>query len=162
MWVLTGWWPYQRKILRLGGRSHNEDFRQHPSPAMAAGREDTCMKQHDFHSLRSIWQQPTSEYSVLQNYRPTLSPWWGVFLQKEQELLSSWLIKLDCFHHERSNRHWQCICLLCLQHFCQNYLWLTECLIHHRIFHSIISDLGTHFISNKVHVYIKESMFPCS
>lgn len=118
--------------------------------AMAAGKEVTWEKQHGFHSLRPIWNSKvpsTWSFKITeQHWAPNIIWFW----KRNHQLLSSRLIKLDCFHYERRTRHWQCICLLLLQRSCQNHLWTYKCLIHHRIFYSIISNLGTHFMSNKM------------
>lgn len=37
-----------------------------------------------------------------------------------------------------------------LQCSCQNHLWIYKCLIHHRIFYGIISNLEIHCVSNEV------------
>lgn len=147
------------EILRSGRRLPNEDFSQPPSPAtellnglvkvvaMAAVREDTGVKQHDFCLLRSIWHQPPTEYSGLQSYRAVMSPWYAMYLEKKQPAsVAGWLHWIAFIVKgviDTDNVFAFSACNTSVKTISE----LTECLIHHSIFHSIISGLGTHFVS---------------
>lgn len=83
-------WPWQQ-VGRLHERSSMTFTHYSPS---------------DNKKVPSTWSFKITD----QHWAPNMA--WSC--KRNCQLLSSRLIKLDCLHYEKSNRHWQCICLLWL------------------------------------------------